>query len=102
MVHDADTETDLNTIIPKLSNEQIKDFAQDQAKQLAVSFEGLNTSVFIVGLGAFGPNYETKADFVASACPFCNTMMTDGIKNRDEEVKTEVLDIAEIIAKAIQ
>ena len=30
------------------------------------------------------------------------TMMTDGIKNRDEEVKTEVLDIAEIIAKAIQ
>jgi hypothetical protein len=65
MVHDADTETDLNTIIPKLSNEQIKDFAQDQAKQLAVSFEGLNTSVFIVGLGAFGPNYETKADFVS-------------------------------------
>ena len=45
---------------------------------------------------------ETKANFVASACPFCNTMMTDGIKNRDEEVKTEVLDIAEIIAKAIQ
>ena len=45
---------------------------------------------------------ETKADFVASACPFCNTMMTDGIKNRDEEVKTEVLDIAEIIVKAIQ
>jgi hypothetical protein len=29
-------------------------------------------------------------------------MMTDGIKNRDKEVKTEVLDIAEIIAKAIQ
>jgi hypothetical protein len=29
-------------------------------------------------------------------------MMTDGIKNRDQEVKTEVLDIAEIIAKAIQ
>jgi Fe-S oxidoreductase len=44
---------------------------------------------------------DTKADFVASACPFCNTMMSDGIKNRVEEVKTEVLDIAEIIAKAI-
>ena len=45
---------------------------------------------------------ETKSDFVASACPFCNTMLTDGIKNRDEEVAVEVLDIAEIIAKAIQ
>lgn len=45
---------------------------------------------------------ETKADFVVSACPFCNTMMTDGIKNRSEEVPTQVLDIAEIIAKAIQ
>ena len=45
---------------------------------------------------------ETKSDFVASACPFCNTMLTDGIKNRNEEVNTEVLDIAEMIAKAMQ
>ena len=45
---------------------------------------------------------ETTPNIIATGCPFCNTMMTDGIKNRDEEVKTEVLDIAEIIAKAIQ
>jgi Fe-S oxidoreductase len=45
---------------------------------------------------------ETKAELVASACPFCNTMMTDRIKNRTEELNTEVLDIAEIVAKAIQ
>jgi Fe-S oxidoreductase len=45
---------------------------------------------------------ETKSDFVASACPFCNTMLTDGIKNREQEVAVEILDIAEIIAKAIQ
>ena len=45
---------------------------------------------------------ETKSDFVASACPFCNTMLTDGIKNRNEEVNTEVLDIAEMIVKAMQ
>jgi Fe-S oxidoreductase len=44
----------------------------------------------------------TKSAFVASACPFCNTMLSDGIKNRNEEVHTEILDIAEIIAKAIQ
>jgi hypothetical protein len=29
-------------------------------------------------------------------------MLTDGIKNRNEEVGTEVLDIAEMIAKAMQ
>ena len=45
---------------------------------------------------------ETKASMVASACPFCNTMMTDGIKNRNEEVKMDVLDIAEIVAQAIK
>ena len=45
---------------------------------------------------------ETKASMVASACPFCNTMMTDGIKNRNEEVKMDVLDTAEIVAQAIK
>ena len=45
---------------------------------------------------------ETKASMVASACPFCNTMMTDGIKNRNEEIKMDVLDIAEIVAQAIK
>jgi len=44
----------------------------------------------------------THTKYVAAACPFCNTMLTDGIKNRNEEVTTEVIDIAEIIAKAIQ
>jgi len=45
---------------------------------------------------------ETKASMIASACPFCNTMMTDGIKNRNEEIKMDVLDIAEIVAQAIK
>ena len=44
----------------------------------------------------------TQTNYVAAACPFCNSMLTDGIKNRNEEVTTEVIDIAEIIAKAIQ
>ena len=41
-------------------------------------------------------------DFIASACPFCNTMITDGLKVGETEKDPEVLDIAEIIAKAIQ
>jgi Fe-S oxidoreductase len=28
---------------------------------------------------------ETKPDIIAAGCPFCNTMMTDGIKNKEKE-----------------
>lgn len=43
----------------------------------------------------------TGAHVVAAACPFCNTMLTDGVKVREQEEKTEVLDIAEMIARSI-
>lgn len=43
---------------------------------------------------------ETKPDFIATGCPFCNTMMTDGVKNFEKEDSVEVLDIAEMIASA--
>jgi Fe-S oxidoreductase len=39
------------------------------------------------------------ADVVAVACPFCNTMMTDGIKGKELQDKVKVLDIAELIAQ---
>lgn len=40
----------------------------------------------------------TGAQVIASACPFCNTMLTDGVKNREKENEVEVLDIAELVA----
>ncbi len=40
---------------------------------------------------------ESGADVIASACPFCNTMLTDGVKNEEKETAVKVLDIAEII-----
>ena len=43
---------------------------------------------------------ETTPDYVAAACPFCNTMMSDGVKNKEMEGKIPVLDIAELIATA--
>lgn len=39
-------------------------------------------------------------DVIAVGCPFCNTMMTDGVKHFNKEEKTKVLDIAELIATA--
>ena len=43
---------------------------------------------------------ETKANIIATGCPFCNTMMTDGLKSFNKENEIEVLDVAELIAKA--
>lgn len=43
---------------------------------------------------------ETQPDIVAAACPFCNTMMTDGVKNKEKEGSVAVMDIAELIAQA--
>jgi len=39
-----------------------------------------------------------QPDVIAAACPFCNTMLTDGVKNREKENEVKVLDVAELIA----
>lgn len=41
-----------------------------------------------------------KPDIIATACPFCNTMMTDGVKTKEKEDAVKVMDIAELIAEA--
>jgi len=43
---------------------------------------------------------ETKAEYVATGCPFCNTMMTDGVKHFEKENEIKVMDVAEMIANA--
>lgn len=42
----------------------------------------------------------TKAEIIATGCPFCNTMMTDGVKDQKQEGTIEVFDIVEMIANA--
>ncbi len=43
---------------------------------------------------------EVKPGIIATGCPFCNTMMTDGVKNKEKEQEVRVMDIAELIANA--
>lgn len=43
---------------------------------------------------------ETEPEIIATGCPFCNTMMTDGVKNFEKEDQITVLDVAELIANA--
>lgn len=43
---------------------------------------------------------DSKASIVAAACPFCMTMLTDGIKEKEKQDSIQVLDVAELIAQA--
>lgn len=44
---------------------------------------------------------ETKSSIIATACPFCMTMLTDGIKYKNKEEEVKNYDIAEIVAMAL-
>ena len=41
-----------------------------------------------------------QPDVIATGCPFCMTMMTDGVKLKEKEHEVKVFDLAELIAKA--
>lgn len=43
----------------------------------------------------------SSAEIIATGCPFCNTMMTDGVKAKELEGKIEVLDVAELLASSL-
>jgi len=45
---------------------------------------------------------STGADIIAAACPFCNTMLSDGVKTIEKEEGIKVLDIAELIAQSME
>lgn len=64
-------------------------FKEEEKGNLRVNWERANEAI------------ETNATIIASACPFCNTMMTDGIKLKEKESEIQVLDIAELIAQSI-
>jgi Fe-S oxidoreductase len=43
---------------------------------------------------------KVNPDVIATGCPFCMTMMTDGIKIKEKEAEVKVYDLAELIAEA--
>jgi len=44
---------------------------------------------------------DTGAKTIASGCPFCMTMLTDGLKAQEKEDSIKQLDIAEVLAKSV-
>jgi Fe-S oxidoreductase len=45
---------------------------------------------------------KVNATGIATACPFCNTMVMDGLKARNAEDKVVAKDIAEIVWEAME
>jgi len=45
---------------------------------------------------------QTGADVVATACPYCMTMLDDGLKSLEVERIPQVLDIIEIVASSLE
>lgn len=43
----------------------------------------------------------TGAEVIAAACPFCMTMMTDGVKHFEKEESVQVKDLAELIEESL-
>lgn len=43
---------------------------------------------------------EVKPEIIAAGCPFCSTMLTDGVKGKNKEEDIAVMDVAEMIANA--
>ena len=44
---------------------------------------------------------KTGADIIATACPYCMVMMTDGLKYKNREAEVKIYDIAELLALAL-
>ena len=49
-----------------------------------------------------GEALQTEAAIVAAACPFCNTMLTDGVKAKEKEDSVKVFDVAELVAASME
>ena len=47
-----------------------------------------------------GDAMEVEPDIIATACPFCLTMMEDGVKHFNKEASVKVFDLTELVAKA--
>jgi Fe-S oxidoreductase len=44
---------------------------------------------------------ETKPDVIASACPYCMTMLSDGVKEKELSDKIQNRDVLELVADAL-
>lgn len=64
-------------------------FKEEEAGDTRINFERSKEAI------------ATGANIIAANCPFCTTMLQDGVKNEEQEDNVAVLDIAELVAQSI-
>jgi len=65
-------------------------FKEEEKGQTRVNFERSDEAL------------GTGAGVVAAGCPFCNTMLTDGVKHAEKEEAVKVMDVAELVAASME
>ena len=65
-------------------------FKEEEPGRTRVNFDRSNEAI------------ETGANILAAACPFCNTMLTDGVKGAEKEGDVRVMDVAELVALSMK
>lgn len=65
-------------------------FKEEERGNMRVNFERADEAI------------NTGSSIVAAACPFCNTMLTDGVKAAEKEGDVKVMDIAELVAASMK
>jgi Fe-S oxidoreductase len=65
-------------------------FKEEEPGKTRINFDRSNEAI------------ETGSNVIAAACPFCNTMLTDGVKGVEKEDEVKVMDIAELVAASME
>ena len=65
-------------------------FKEEEKGEIRINLERSNEAI------------GTGSSVIAAACPFCNTMLTDGVKLADREEGIQVLDVAEMVAASME
>lgn len=65
-------------------------FKEEEAGTTRINFERAEEAI------------ETGAKIIAANCPYCTTMLTDGVKSKEKEDDVKVLDIAELIEASLE
>ena len=76
------------------------DLINQMNEELIDEIVGQSVDIYKVNVERTEQALETQPEIIAAACPFCNTMMTDGVKNFEKEGEVAVMDVAEMIANA--